>query len=133
MNRYTYTQESVKKAIDYLKTLKGQPPNFISDHPDTFTTRAGQLYYEKKMVVPEELRDELLRKILYTSPGGPMGRDSLYYFIQPNFVGIPRSFVLEFLKKQKVLQDVKPMPRSEIKLRGHIYHKKLGVLETVFT
>ena len=130
MNRYTYTSESVKQAIAYLKNQEGQPPTFISDHPESFTSKDGQLFYEKKMVVPEGLRAELLRKILYTDPGGPMGRDSLYYHIQPNFVGIPRSFVLEFLKKQKVLQDVKPLPRSEIKLRGGIRHRKLGVLET---
>ena len=130
MNRYTYTTESVKQAIAYLKNQEGQPPTFISDHPGSFTSKDGQLFYEKKMVVPEDLRAELLRKILYMEPGGPMGRDSLYYHIQPNFVGIPRSFVLEFLKKQKVLQDVQPLPRSEIKLRGGIRHRKLGVLET---
>ena len=118
MNRYSYTTESVKQAIAYLNNQEGQPPTFISDHPGSFTSKDGQLFYEKKMVVPEGLRAELLRKILYREPGGPMGRDSLYYHIQPNFVGIPRSFVLEFLKKQKVLQDVQPLPRSEIKLRG---------------
>ena len=130
MNRYTYTSSSVKQAIAYLKNQEGQPPNFISDHPESFSSKGGQLFYDKKMVVPQELRADLLRKILYKDPGGPMGRDSLYYHIQPNFVGIPRSFVLEFLKKQKVLQDVKPLPRSEIKLRGGIRHRKLGVLET---
>ena len=118
MNRYTYTGSSVKQAIAYLKNQEGQPPPYISDHPEAFTTKYGQLFYEKKMVAPEDLRAELLRKILYKDPGGPMGRDSLYYHIQPNFVGIPRSYVLEFLKKQKVLQDVQPLPRSEIKLRG---------------
>ena len=64
MNRYTYTQASIKQALEYLKTPKGEPPAFISDHPESFSSKDGQLFYEKKIVVPEELRDELLRKIL---------------------------------------------------------------------
>ena len=130
MNRYTFTQDNVKQAIDYLKSQEGDPPSFISDNPDSFTTQDNQLFYKSKIVVPLELRAELLRKIMYKDPGGPMGRDSLYYFVSPNFVGIPRRFILEFLKKQKIFQDVKPFPRSETHKRGGIRHRKLGVLET---
>ena len=48
MNRYTYTQTSIKQALEYLKTPKGEPPTFISDHPESFTGKDGQLFYEKK-------------------------------------------------------------------------------------
>ena len=102
MNRYTFTQDNVKQAIQYLKSQEGDPPSFISDNPDSFTTLDSQLLYKSKIVVPVELRAELLRKIMYKDPGGPMGRDSLYYFVSPNFVGITRRFILEFLKKQKI-------------------------------
>ena len=128
MNRYTFSEASVSQAIDFLKEGTGPQPSFLT--AGDFTTQNGSLYLGRQLVVPQEQRDELLRKILYKDPGGPMGRDSLYHFIQPSFLGIPRSYVLDFLRKQKIFQDVKAMPRSEIKNRGQIYHKKLGVVES---
>ena len=67
MNRYTYTSSSVKQAIAYLKNQEGQPPTFLSDHPGSFTIKGGQLFYDKKMGVPEELRAELLENFVHLS------------------------------------------------------------------
>ena len=77
MNRFKYPRAKITQAIKFLKSKKGTAPVFITKFPGQFTARQGKLYAGKRLVVPEEDRDDYLREVVYgKSSEYPFGRDS---------------------------------------------------------
>lgn len=73
-----------------------------------------------KLVVPEEDIETFLRKqMLDPQSKMPLGRDSAYYHVQKNTVGISRRALYKFLEKQEFLQITRNIPREQEK-GGHI-------------
>ena len=110
MNNYTYTRANIKQAVNHLRG-KGPAPSFVEDNPGSFRTAKGKLYVKEKLVVTQEDVNSLLRTLLYErDPEGKygFGRDTLHHAVLQAFVGVSRRKILAFLRKQGLLQDVRP-------------------------
>ena len=84
---------------------------------------------EWKLVVPEEDVESYLRKsMLDPKSTMPLGRDSAYYHVQRQTVGISRRALYKFLEKQGVLQITKNIPNETQK--AGIWLETRGFCET---
>lgn len=112
LNRYKYSRADVKAA------LKGQRVPFLAAFPGVFKRSGSKLIAvvdgRKLEVVPNEDRDKLLRKAIYT-PGSafPFGRDSLFSLLKEKFLNVSKRDIETFLKKQKVLVTRRSRPPEE--------------------
>ena len=123
MNRYTYTRQNIKQAINHLRG-KGAAPSFIQDNPGSFREKKKKLYVKDKLVVAEEDVESLLRTLLYErDPEGKygLGRDTLHHAVMQAFVGVSRRKILTFLRKQGLLQDVRHLPQEKIRGKWKIF------------
>ena len=69
-----------------------------------------------KLVVPVQQIDTFLRRALLDSESTmPLGRDSAYYHMQKETIGISRRALYRFLEKQGVLQVTKNIPNERVK------------------
>ena len=81
-----------------------------------------------KLVVPhEEIETYLRRSLLDPKSTMPLGRDSAYYHVQKETIGISRRALYKFLEKQGVLQLTKNIPNERQK--GGIKLFKRGYCE----
>ncbi len=119
MNRYNFSKAEIKRALS-----GNNVPNFMTRY--AFKAKGGKLYFEGREVIPNEERENYLRKILYDKESDlPLARDSLFYLLQKRVINISKRFIESFLKKQKVIVNRTARPRQEKrKLVRHI--KKAG-------
>ena len=135
MDRYKFTEASLKSAIKFLKHQKGKPLAWVTKFKDGLTVRAGKVYYNKRQIVPREKVDDVLRKELYKKGGDiPSGRDSAFHLLKQRYIGCSRRAVMEFIRAQKPLGEVKaalnqPKQKSGEKLKNYIFETDLVFLK----
>lgn len=111
MNRYKFNAKDWPAAIAFIKAGKKtvETPTWALKYKDDLTVKRKQIYYQNRRVVPSEKVDEFLRKKIYDkSATVPFGRDSAHYLLQKEVVGVPRRKIMEFLRAQKSLGQVRP-------------------------
>ena len=119
MNRYSFP----KAVVDAVIQKKDPQPNFMKKHGDSFTIKKGKLFYDGKLVVPNEERDAYLRNVLFSNRSTmPFGRDSLYHMLKKTTINIPKRYVQKFLKAQEVI--VKRTARPKKQKREFVYTRK---------
>ena len=100
MNRFHFTSQKVKNAINYLLTKNGKPPSFIQT-PSDWKVLKGKLYFKKIKVIPLEEVPKFLREVVYGSNSlYPYGRDSLYHSLKSEVLGVSKRAILNFLNSQ---------------------------------
>lgn len=128
MNRFKYPQETVKKAIKYLKTKKGPIPSFIQKFPGAYTHKNGNLFAGKLRIIPTEGRDKFLRDIVYGKKSEyPFGRDSLFSILKNEVMNVSKRDIEAFLNAQGPI--VHRRSRPKIQKREHLRQiRKAGIL-----
>ena len=115
MNRYKFSLGNLAKAIKFIGGKSPLAPPFAKKFKDDLTVKKKKLFYEDKEIVAKEKVDDLLRDILYKKDDTPSGRDSLFHNIKRDYIGISRRAVMEFLRKQKPLEDRPSVPAAKQK------------------
>jgi len=135
MDRFKITDTNLKHAKAFLKTGKGKHPVWTSKYKDDLTFKGNKLYYKEREVVSRERVDDVLRKELYRKDGDiPSGRDSAFHICKQRYVGISRRAIMEFIRKQKPLGEVKsslnkPKQAGGEKLKNYIFETDLIFLK----
>ena len=107
MNRYNFSKAAVDAAL-----AGNNPPNFMKKY--NFQKKRGKLYFEGKVVIPNEERDEYLRTELYKNKSElPTGRDSLFHILKQKTINISKRDIETFLKSQKEISVRKPRVKQE--------------------
>jgi hypothetical protein len=107
INRFNFTKAAVKRAIKGVN-----PPTFMKYYD--FDVKGDKLFHEGKVIVPNEERDDYLRKALYANKSTkPFGRDSLHYVIMKEAINISRRDIEKFLKAQNVIVSRTARPKQE--------------------
>ena len=131
MQRFKLTDKKIKQAIAYLKTKKGTSPNFAIKFKDDLKVKGSKLFFQDLEVVPREKVDEVLRKELYGKKSDvPYGRDSSFHVLKKRYVGISKNAIMEFIRKQKTLGEIKAaLPKPAVsggpKLKGYTFETDL--------
>ena len=135
MDRYKLKDADIKKAVTYLKTKKGTLPVWASKYKDDLTLKGNKLFYKERQVVSRERVDDVLRNELYKKGGDvPSGRDSAFHICKQRYVGISRRALMEFIRKQKPLGEVKaalnkPKRTSGERLKNYTFESDLIFLK----
>ena len=112
MWRFKFTDSNIKQAIKYLKTDKGPKPTYIKDSLSPKVVD-GMLELKGKKVLPPSKIQSTLEKIV-KSGKAPLTRDSLYAYLQKQYVNIRRAPVDNFLRSQSWITDTSNRrPRRE--------------------
>ena len=128
MNRFIYPRAKITQAIKFLKSKKGTAPVFITKFPGQFTARQGKLYAGKRLVVPEEDREDYLREVVYGKQAEyPFGRDSLFAILKHEVLNVSKRNIEAFLNAQKPIVHRRARPKKE--KREHLRSiRKPGIL-----
>ena len=120
INRFNFTKAAVKRAVKGIN-----PPAFMKHY--VWDVKGDKIYHKGKVVVPNEERDDYLRKVLYQNKSDkPFGRDSLHYVIMKEAINISRRDIEKFLKAQNVIVSRSARPKTE-KREFYSTVKKAGV------
>jgi len=128
MHRFTYHQKDWPAAIAYIKKNKKtiDTPTWAVKFKDDLSVKGKTIYFkEKQQIVPKEKVNAFLRKKIYDKKADiPFGRDSAFHVLKQVSVGCGRRAVMEFLRAQKSLGQVrpavaKPKQKSGRKLKGY--------------
>jgi hypothetical protein len=120
MNRYKFRKADFPKAVEYIKTGKGDAPNWAKR--DGLTVKGSKIYYGALEILAHEDVDAYLRKKIYAKEADtPAGRDSAYHIIKSQVLGCPRRRVMEWLRAQKSLGETRsataqPKRKAGVKL-----------------
>ena len=135
MNRYKFSRDNIEKAIQFLQgKSKGGPP-FAKRFKEQLVVKKKKLWFEEKEVVAREDVDEVLRKEIYQIDGDvPAGRDAAFHSLKKKYIGIGRRPLMEFLRAQKPLGEVrnalpKPKQKSGKKLKVYTFETDLVFLK----
>ena len=115
MNRYKFSEDNIKKAIKYVLGKTKTGPAFAKKFKDELKVKKKKLYYLDREVISLEKVDDLLRTKVYKEDDTPTGRDSFFHIIKQNYIGVSRRVVMEFLRKQKPLEDKPSVPQARQK------------------
>ena len=109
MWRYKFTDKNIQQAIKFLKTQKGRSPPYVKKDMEP-KVKDGKLFLkDKEVLLPSKIEKTLLT--LVKSGKAPLTRDSLYAYLQKEYVNIRRATVDDFLRSQSWITDtanVKP-------------------------
>ena len=112
MNRFKISQKDFPAAIRFLNTGSGKlsAPNWCSKFKNELTVKGDKIFYKKNLeVIPKERVSDYLREQIYSVEAKiPFGRDSSYYQLVKQCVGITRRVLMEFLRAQKSLGSTRP-------------------------
>ena len=132
MNRYSINQSDISAAIKYIKTGEDKlsAPNWVIKYKADLSTKNGKIFYQvDREVIPKERVSDYLREQIYSKDAKiPFGRDSSYYQLVKQCVGVTRRVLMEFLRSQKSLGSTRPSLAKPKQMSG-IKIKKL-TLET---
>ena len=132
LNRYrNVNRKDISDVINFLKTTskdKSAPNSWSKRFKSKLTVKGGKLYLEDRLVIANEDRDDLMRKITYDvkSDVAP-SRDAGYHLIKKRYANISRRQWITFLKKQRVIRMTDNAPATK-KAGGKKLNKK-GELE----
>src|SRR5579885_1152849 len=109
MNRFLFTEEEVKQAIQYIKM--GKLPDYensrlyrFKSKYEGFELKDDKLFKDGKEVVPQEKINEVLSSLYNNAETSLNGRDRFYQRVAELYIGISRAQVHEFLKNQETYQ-----------------------------
>ena len=132
MNRYSIKQSDFPAAIKYIKTGEDKisAPNWAVKYKDDLSIKNGKIFYQvdRELVSKERVSDYLREQIYSKDAKIPFGRDSSYYQLVKQCVGVTRRVLMEFLRSQKSLGSTRPSLAKPKQMSG-IKIKKL-TLET---
>ena len=134
-DRFKITDAALKKAIKYVKSGDGKPPPWASKYKADLSVKGSKLFYKEREIVSRERVDAVLRDQLYKKGGDvPSGRDSAFHICKQRFVGISRRALMEFIRKQKPLGEVKaamnkPKRAGGERLKNYIFETDLIFLK----
>ena len=120
VNRYNFTRASVASAIKFLKGKAKRQPNFLKIRKGT--VKDGKLYLDGKRVVPREEVDDYLRDRIYKG-ATPLSRDSAFYSIFRDVIGVSRKAIDLFLKSQRIIRET-DRQQPAVKRKGRKVHAK---------
>ena len=135
MDRFKFTELSIKKAIQFLKNKKGKPSAWVTKFKDDLSVKGGKIFFKDREVVPREKVSDLLRNELYKKNGDiPSGRDSAFHLLKQRYIGCSRRAVMEFIRSQKPLGEIKaalnkPKQSSGEKLKNYVFETDLIFLK----
>ena len=135
MNRFKYSNQSLKNAIKFIKTTKGQPPSWVTKHRDDLVVKGSKLFFNDREIISRERVQDVLRKEIYKVGGTvPSGRDSAFHICKKRYVGISRRGIMEFIRGQKPLGEVKaalnkPKQTSGERLKNYTFETDLIFLK----
>lgn len=105
MHRYQFVSKDWKPAIDYIKNGNKTvlTPNWaVRFKDDLKIKRKTQIFYQDKKIIPSEQVEKFLRKKLYDKKADiAFGRDSAFYSLSKECVGVGRRKIMDFLRAQK--------------------------------
>jgi len=102
INRHRFTVKTVLQAKNFLRGTAKKKPAFLEKYKGTL--KKNNLHLDGKLVVPKEKVDSYLRNRIYRGKT-PLTRDAAFYAISKNAVGVSRSAIQTFLKKQRVIRE----------------------------
>ena len=135
MDRFKITEAGLKKAIKFVKTGNGSPPTWAKKYKEDLTAKGNKLFYKEREIVSREQVDAVLRRELYKKDGDmPSGRDSAFHICKQRFVGISRRALMQFIRGQKPLGQVKsalnkPKQAGGERLKNYVFETDLIFLK----
>ena len=135
MERFKITEKKLAQAVSFIKTGKGAAPKFAVKFKDDLNIKGKKLYYKNREVIPREKIDDVLRQELFGKKSDvPTGRDSAFHILKQRYVGLPKNKIMEFIRKQKSLNQVKdalPKPKKSAgkKLKTYTFETDLIFLK----
>ena len=138
MQRFKYHQKDWPAAISYIKKGKKtiDTPTWCIKFKDDLSVKGKTIYYKvKQQLVPREKVTAFLRKKIYDkSATVPFGRDSAFHILKQQSIGVGRRAVMDFLRAQKSLGQVRPAvaapkQKSGKKLKGYVCEVDLVFLK----
>ena len=117
LNRYRNVNNSDIETTKLFVTgkLKGteKPPTWANRFKDELSVKKGNLMLGDRVVVSNQERESLMRKLIYdtTSDVAP-SRDAGYYLIKKRYANISRRQWLAFLKSQKIIRKSDNAPQQ---------------------
>lgn len=112
MQRYRFHEKDWPAAIAFIKKGKKtvDTPNWAVKFKHELSVKGRSIYYKKTQeVVPKERVNAFLRKKIYDkSATCPFGRDSAFHILKQESIGVGRRPLMEFLRSQKSLGQVRP-------------------------
>ena len=110
MDRYKISESVLKKVATFLKNGKkdGKLPLWVTKYKEDLSVKGTKVFYKEREIISKERVDDVLRKELYKKGGDvPSGRDSAFHICKQRYVGISRRALMDFIRKQKPLGEVK--------------------------
>lgn len=105
MHRYRFVKKDWKPAIDFLKNGNKtvETPNWALRFKDDLKVKGkSQIYYKDKKIIPAEQVDKFIRSKLYDKKADIcFGRDSAFYSLSKECIGVGRRKIMDFLRAQK--------------------------------
>ena len=101
VNRFNFTKATVAAGIKFLRGKAKRQPRYLKIRKGS--VKDGKLYLDGKLVVPVEEVNSYLRDRIYRG-GTPLSRDSAFYAIHQDVVGVGRKAVDHFLKTQRIIR-----------------------------
>ena len=102
INRYRFTDKTVKQAINFLKGTAKTKPNFLTKFKGEL--KKNRLYLDGKKVIPKEKVEVYLRRRIYEAKT-PLSRDAAFYWISKDAIGVGRAAIDKFLKSQRIVRE----------------------------
>ena len=135
MNRFKFSRESIKNTIQYLKDDKKEGPVWAKRFKNDFVVKRNKLFFQNKEVIAFEDVDRVLRREMYKIDGDVnTGRDAAFHTLKKRYIGIGRRKVMDFIRRQKPLGEVKaalnqPKQKSGKRLRVYTFETDLIFLK----
>lgn len=110
---FQFTPQAIADAVKWKQDSKLVNP--LKQWFPLVEVKGGIVYVDgKKPVTTDKERDEIIKRF-YTDPStGLVGRDKLHERILREYIGIPRRYIMDWLKKQEDYQLRQPVPRKHV-------------------
>ena len=133
MFRYKISGGDLSKVRKYLKTKSGklQLPAWGIRFEKDLTLKGNSVFYQDKEIIPQENVDRYLRGRIFSKTADiATARDSAFYQLSKQVIGVSRRSVMEFLRKQKTIGESRaalrqPKVRGGKKLKRHTFETDL--------
>ena len=133
MDRYKITSDAVKKAVNFIKDGSGKAPLWATKYKDDLSVRGSKLFYKEREVVSKERVNDVLREQLYKKGGDiPSGRDAAFHLCKQRYVGISRRALMQFIRGQKPLGEIKAAQNKPKRSAGERLHEYTFETDLVF-
>ena len=117
MERYKFTSDGIKQAIQFLKGKADDAPKWAKRFKTDLKVKASKVYYKDREIIPREKIEDYLRTEMFKKDGSlPFGRDAAFHKLKDSTIGIPRRRLMKFIKSQPVFEETKAaVPKAKRK------------------